>query len=338
MSADLFSNFIGMTLQAIGNNNNAWGSILNGSALVPLERAIAGNIVRTVTGGTLDLSGSPPPAAVTQVLDFLQIFQGVLTANQIVIVPNLSRSWKFDNQTTGAFQLLLQTPSGAFINIPQGTIKGVVCDGNGNLIRHDADQVGSFRLSGKPTAGAGELVCNGASLLISAYPDLYSAIGKTWGSVDSSHFTLPLLTDTNRYLRAADGTNITVGTYQANQNLAHTHAGATFSATTGNESAGHTHTGSGSTGTESAAHTHTYNGAGGSSPVQAGSGITVSNPINTLSTGSESTAHSHAYSFTTATESANHTHSVSGTTGTIPASGGSEARPESAAVLITIVY
>jgi hypothetical protein len=62
MSADLLSNFIGMTLQATGNNNNAWGTILNGSALVPLERAIRGNIVRAVTGGTLDLSGSPPPS------------------------------------------------------------------------------------------------------------------------------------------------------------------------------------------------------------------------------------------------------------------------------------
>ena len=41
MTADLLSNFIGMTLQATGNNNNAWGTILNGSALVPLERAIA---------------------------------------------------------------------------------------------------------------------------------------------------------------------------------------------------------------------------------------------------------------------------------------------------------
>ena len=41
MAADLFSNFIGMTLQATGNNNNAWGTILNGSTLTPLERRIS---------------------------------------------------------------------------------------------------------------------------------------------------------------------------------------------------------------------------------------------------------------------------------------------------------
>jgi len=82
MPADTFSSFIGMTLQATGNNNNAWGTILNGSALVTLERAIRGNIVRAVTGGTLDLSGSPPPTAVAKALDFIQIFQGTLTATR----------------------------------------------------------------------------------------------------------------------------------------------------------------------------------------------------------------------------------------------------------------
>lgn len=60
MAADILSNFIGMTLQATGNNT--WGSVPNGSALVPLKRAMRGNMVRSVTGGTLDLSGSPPPA------------------------------------------------------------------------------------------------------------------------------------------------------------------------------------------------------------------------------------------------------------------------------------
>jgi hypothetical protein len=35
MPADTFSPFIGMTLQATGNNNNVWGTTLNGSALLP---------------------------------------------------------------------------------------------------------------------------------------------------------------------------------------------------------------------------------------------------------------------------------------------------------------
>jgi hypothetical protein len=203
MPADTFSSFIGMTLQATGNNNNAWGTILNGSALVTLERAIRGNIVRAVTGGTLDLSGSPPPTAVAKALDFIQIFQGTLTANQIVIVPNISGYWKFVNETTGAFQLLLQTPSGAFINIPQGCSRGVTCDGAGNLLRDDRDQVGNFEYNA--VANAGTVIANGASLLNTDYPDLYAKYGTTFGSVDGSHFTLPLLTDTGRFLRSSTG-------------------------------------------------------------------------------------------------------------------------------------
>jgi len=334
MSADLFSNFIGMTLQATGNNNNAWGTILNGSALATLERRISGNIVHTVTGGTLDLSGTPPPAAVSKVLDFVQIFQGTLTVNQIVILPNLSGYWKFVNETTGAFQLLLQTPSGAFVNIPQGCSRGVICDGAANLIRDDKNQVGNFEYN--TVASAGTVIANGASLLRTDFPDLYLNMGTTYGSVDGTHFTLPLLTDTGRFLRSTTSA-LTVGTYQANQNLAHTHTGATFSGTTAIESATHTHTGSGTTGFESASHTHSYLGpaAGGASGT--GSGIEAAPPAG-ANTGTESAAHSHTYSFTTSGDSVDHTHTFSGTTGTIPSSGGTEARPEALAVVVSIRF
>ncbi len=38
---------------------------------------------------------------------------------------------------------------------------------------------------------SGWLVCNGASILRASYPDLFAAIGTTWGAVDGAHFTLP---------------------------------------------------------------------------------------------------------------------------------------------------
>lgn len=39
------------------------------------------------------------------------------------------------------------------------------------------------------------LPCDGASLLITDYPQLFSAIGATWGSVDAAHFNVPNLND-----------------------------------------------------------------------------------------------------------------------------------------------
>ena len=299
-----------MTLQGTGNNNNVWGTILNRIlAFSNSERAVAGNTSNAVTGGTLDLSGNAPPNGVTQVLDMLQVFTGALSSNQIVIVPNLSKFWFINNQTTGNFQLLMQTPGGTPVNIPQGTTKRVVCDGIGNLIREDKNQIGNFEYNtvGQP----GTLQCNGASCLKTDFPDLFANIGTTYGSVDSEHFTLPLLTDTNRFLRAAGG-SLAAGTYQANANKSHTHS-VSACGTTSNESANHTHIGSGSTGTESASHTHVTNfpTVAGGSTWNAVDGQGTSSTFAGPSTGTESTSHTHSYSFTTSGANADHTHSFS---------------------------
>jgi microcystin-dependent protein len=45
--------------------------------------------------------------------------------------------------------------------------------------------------SAAPTAW---LLCNGSSILRASYPNLFTAIGTTYGSADGSHFTLPDLT------------------------------------------------------------------------------------------------------------------------------------------------
>jgi microcystin-dependent protein len=335
MSADLLSSFLGMTLQATGNNNNAWGTILNGSALMPLERAIAGNISHAVAGGTLDLSANAPPNGVTQALDMLQVFTGALTANQVVKFPNISKFWAISNQTTGSFQLLLQTPTGTQINIPQGTTKFVVCDGQTSVVRLDRDTVGHFEYSA--VVDPGFLQCSGQSLLKTDFPDLFSKIGTTYGSVDALHFTLPLLTDTGRFLRSVTST-LTVGTYQANQNLAHTHGGATFSGTTGSENADHTHTGSGTTGLENQSHTHGYSVGVAANVIQSQSNFPALTSLGGATTGTENQNHNHNYSFTTSGISVNHQHAFSGTTGTVPSSGGSEARPEALAVIVSIRF
>jgi len=334
MAADTFDPILGLILQGTGNNNNAWGTICDNSMITPAARAIAGQVTRTNTGGTLDLSGSPPPTSLRQDLDAIQIFNGLLTSDQTVIVPNLSKSWFIVNNTTGAFNLYWKTTAGTATQIPQGTMKLVICDGSNNMIRTDKERVGEFRISGKASAGAGELACNGASLLRASFPDLFAAIGATWGSVDGVHFTLPLLTDTNRFLRAGGGGGPAVGTYQSNQNLAHTHTvtGApTVSSLTTDSQGSHAHA------ITDPGHSHTtnaqllQNGAGGPQANGTVGGAGYNNPSTNPATTSISINAAGA-----------HTHTVTGTltAGTLAnaSSGGSEARPESAAVLICIVY
>jgi microcystin-dependent protein len=256
-----------------------------------------------------------------------------LVSDLTVTVPNLSKLWWFQNSTTGAFNLYVKTAAGTATQIPQGLGLMVMGDGNNNLVRHDKPGIGSFQISGKATAGPGELACNGASLLRASYPDLFTAIGTTFGAADGTHFTLPLLTDTNRYLRAAGGA-LAVGAYQASQNKAHTHTG---SGTTSVESATHTHAGSGNTGAMSAnaSHSHTSNAAfagGGTATVGSSLGANSGATIDATNTD-----HVHAYSFTTSGQSANHTHTYSFTTSGGSADG-TEARPESMAALICIRY
>jgi microcystin-dependent protein len=345
MSADTFDPILGLLLMGTGNDGNSWGNNANVSVFSPTARAIAGVNTITSTGGTVDLSGTVPPAGLRADIDHIQLLNGLLTSDVTVKVPNVSKTWWFENDTTGSFNVFLQVPGGVspngLVQIPQGLGVFVACDGNGKLRRHDRAEVGSFRISAKGSAGAGELVCNGASLLRTAFPDLFNAIGTTWGSVDSVHFTLPLLTDTNRYLRAGGGSGPAVGTYQSSQNAAHTHSvtGAPAVGTLTTDSQGaHTHS---ATPNEGSGHSHGVSGGTrGAPPVgsiglvgQGGADFPFQNiVINNATTGMSITIGS----------AGAHTHNVTGTltVGTLgtASQGGTEARPESAAVLICIRY
>lgn len=50
---------------------------------------------------------------------------------------------------------------------------------------------GGILAYGGTAAPTGYLLCNGASVLRADYPDLFTAIGTTYGSVDGTHFNVP---------------------------------------------------------------------------------------------------------------------------------------------------
>jgi hypothetical protein len=136
MAADTYSTTLGVLLMGTGNDSGTWGSNQNTAVFQILEDAIANILSETVTGGTLDLSGSPPPNAASQTRYAILNFSGTLTSNQIVKVPNLSKIWLVSNNTTGAFTLTIQTPTvTSSAAIPQGSNwQWVFCDGSQNVI------------------------------------------------------------------------------------------------------------------------------------------------------------------------------------------------------------
>ncbi|WP_213287593.1 tail fiber protein [Bradyrhizobium sp. sGM-13] len=328
MPADFSSSLLGLLMQGTGNNNNSWGSNLNDFVFAYLEAAIAEYTTITVTGGAESLTAAEHRSAMIE-------FDGTLTSNCTVTIDNTKKRWRIFNNTTGSFVLLMKTASGDAIEIPQGTHKDIVCDGDDHIYRLDDKEIGNFILHGGPTAPPGTMACSGGTYVRADHPNLYSKIGTTWGAGNGlTTAGLPNLTDTNRFLRAAGG-SIAVGTYQASQNKSHTHTG---SGTTSTESADHTHTYSGSTGTQSANHTHTEVRPSGSNTTTGGGSFPVYDGGSagyTTNTGAESANHTHSYSGTTSGKSATHTHTYSFTTSTGSADG-TEARPESAGVLVCI--
>jgi hypothetical protein len=136
MTADTYTSTLGVLLMGTGNDNNSWGGNANSAVFQIFEDAIANVLTSAVTGGTLDLSGTPPPSAASQVRYAALVFTGVLTSSQILKVPNLTKFWWVQNQTSGAYTLTVQTPSGsASTAIPQNSGWQLVsCDGNNNIV------------------------------------------------------------------------------------------------------------------------------------------------------------------------------------------------------------
>jgi microcystin-dependent protein len=99
-------------------------------------------------------------------------------------------------------------------------------------------------------APAGWLACDGASYLRTDYPDLFAAIGTTYGAADGTHFNVP---DLKSRLVVGTGTNVALG---ANDGVAEANRRGTK----------HRHTPHGHT-VNDPTHAHnqqTSNGAGGS--------------------------------------------------------------------------
>ena len=125
--ADTFTtDGVGAILMGIGGDNNTWGTNLNNSAIQVFADALCNTATFTASAGalgpgnTLDLSGSAPPVAPSQARYNTLIFQGAITANQVVVVPNLQKWWWVLNVTSGAFTVTMQLPGAVSpIVIPQ---------------------------------------------------------------------------------------------------------------------------------------------------------------------------------------------------------------------------
>ena len=215
----------------------------------------------------------------------------------------------------------------------------------------NSSRIGVIRPFAHGTVPASWLECNGAEVSRTTYATLFGKIGTAFGPGNgTTTFNLPDLRekvikglddgrgiDTGRVLGSSQAATVPAHTHTASSATAgaHSHTGTsdaggvhnhaaddsaafnhthTFSGTTANHSASHTHTWSATT-NSTGAHTHTW-----SYSTRSGGNGSADNLLN-LGTGlnrttSSSGAHSHSISGTTSGQSANHSHSISGTTST----------------------
>jgi microcystin-dependent protein len=75
---------------------------------------------------------------------------------------------------------------------------------------YDTDQVGTVKAFSGTTVPTNWMLADGRSLLRTDYPDLFTAIGTTYGAVDGTHFNLPDLR--NRMIYGATALNLAGGT------------------------------------------------------------------------------------------------------------------------------
>jgi microcystin-dependent protein len=144
---------------------------------------------------------------------------------------------------------------------------------------------------------SGWILCDGSSLLRSAYPDLFAAIGTAFGSADGTHFNIP---DYRSIFPkgAANGQN--PGGTGGSTTL--THAGCAVDA-----HAAHTHPYGTIAVANHAAHTHAYG-------TLAVANHTMVSTKQGSSSGNVVTTNTHTVSGSTDNPSATLTHSVSGST------------------------
>lgn len=326
--ADTTSPLLGLLLMETGGDNNAWGANLNAQVITLIENAIAGVVtVSGLTGGSYSLAAAEARSAVL-------VLTGTLAADQTIVVPNTTKKYSINNQTTGNFFVLVKTASGTAVNAPQGKQTDIICYGSNVVLRADQNKIGEFFYHAGTAAPAGSFECDGSAAIRASAVDLYGVIGTTWGVGNGlTTFNLPDGKTTGRFLRSRTA-SVTIGTSQSNQNKSHTHTG---SGTTGIESVTHTHNYSGTTGAMSAnaTHTHGHNAISGTSTTGGGGFTCGGSTAATI--GGANIDHTHVFSGTTSGISADHTHAYSFTTSTGSADG-TEARPESLVGMLCIRY
>ena len=182
----------------MGDFVNSWDAPVNSDWSI-IDRASGDQVTYPVTGGTLNLTAA-------QAVYLRIIFTGVLTGDETVVVPaGLGGRRYFLNLTTGGFNVIVKNGVGDVrggVILPYGFYCPVLfIQGAALYDNYQSVPPGTIHSFAGLTAPAGFFLCNGASLVVATYPDLFNVIGYAYGGA-GANFNIP---DTRgRVLAGAD--------------------------------------------------------------------------------------------------------------------------------------
>ena len=131
--------------QGDGENPNTWGQKLNQSVIGLVDSAVAGYIAVAVSSVdvTLTISNGGADQSRSKTLEIT----GTLTANVAIIIPQLPKDYIVYNNTSGAYTITIKTAAQAGVEVAQGGIVTVICDGGvGNVYASNATGMGAGNL------------------------------------------------------------------------------------------------------------------------------------------------------------------------------------------------
>lgn len=147
-----YSTNLKIELQATGENAGIWGTITNANLGTALEQAIVGYAAATFPADDdLTLTYADTNAAQTARALVLTTNSSVsLSATRNLIVPAIQKQYVVQNGTTGGQSIVVKTPTGTGITVPNGRKAHLYVDGTNVVVMDDyipADSNNSYAIA-----------------------------------------------------------------------------------------------------------------------------------------------------------------------------------------------
>lgn len=197
--SDTYTPSLRISQQAIGANENSWGTILNAS-LAMLEEAIAGRVAIALSGNvTLTTADNADDQARNALIDFT----GAPGATCTVTMPDVEKLTWVRNDTGDSSGVVIKTGAGASVAVAAGAVALIATDAAGNATAVVNVTATGVTLLADADATAMRATLGLGNIATHATTDFLAAANLTTHGVLIGNGTGPLDADTRRDIGTA---------------------------------------------------------------------------------------------------------------------------------------